>query len=302
MNNTIKIYALCALLTLAACNSNKEQTAKSPNADFKTESNYANGNTDAQPYKEESFSSSVTSSNTKVKTTAVKTPTPAVVEKTPEKIIRNANVRMQVKSLRESTDSVEKTLAKYEAYISNENQSSSVGSNFENTIVIRVPQSGFENLLNEILKHGAFIDYKNITALDVTDEYVDAQTRLRTKREVLERYYDLLKRAVKISEILEVEEKARVLQEEIESMEGRLKLMNDQSAYSTITVNIYELHATSFSPTINTASRMLIAIQNGWYNLVGVAIFTLNFWPFIIIIVPLLFFYNRRKAQTQFKN
>jgi hypothetical protein len=219
----------------------------------------------------------------------------AIPAKAPEKIIRNASTRFKVNSIAQVTDSIKIIAAKYGAYVSNENLNNGNG-NLENQIVIRVPQLNFDKLLQDVMSKADYVDYKNVTADDVTAEFTDVQTRLRTKRAVLERYYELMNRAGKITDVLEVEDKIRVLQEEIESMEGRLKLMSDRSAYSTITVTLYELVPAQTIPGISTGSRMISAIHNGWNNVTGFTIFVLNFWPFVIIGCGVLFYLKRRKV------
>lgn len=68
----------------------------------------------------------------------------------------------------------------------------------------------------------------------MTDQFIDLETRLANKREYLERYRELVKKAVSVKEILEIEEKIRLLEEEIESVTGRLKYLGDQVDFSTL--------------------------------------------------------------------
>lgn len=37
-----------------------------------------------------------------------------------------------------------------------------------------------------------FVEFENITTKDVTEEYIDLETRLKTKQEVKQRYEDIL--------------------------------------------------------------------------------------------------------------
>ena len=61
----------------------------------------------------------------------------------------------------------------------------------------------------------------------MTDQFIDLETRLENKRNYLKRYNDLLLKANSIKEILEIEEKIRALEEEIESATGQLKYLSD---------------------------------------------------------------------------
>ncbi len=62
---------------------------------------------------------------------------------------------------------------------------------------------------------------------DASDEYIDIQSRIASKRAYLKRYRELLSKAATIKNILEIEEIIRTLQEELESQEQRLANLNN---------------------------------------------------------------------------
>lgn len=104
------------------------------------------------------------------------------------------------------------------------------------SITIRVPAERFAETLRAIEKLGDVID-RNVQARDVTDEFFDLEARLRSARAVHARLLELLQKADAVEESIAIEkELGRVLQE-IERLEGRLKLLRDQLAYSTITAS-----------------------------------------------------------------
>src|SRR5690606_18336536 len=84
-------------------------------------------------------------------------------------------------------------------------------------------------------------DYIKVNAQDVTEEYYDLETRLKTKKEVEARYIEILKSKAKtVEEILIAEDKIRYLREEIEAVEGRLRLLKNKVGLSTIQIEIYQ--------------------------------------------------------------
>src|SRR6266542_1662447 len=105
-------------------------------------------------------------------------------------------------------------------------------------MTIRVPASNFENLITGIEKGKCRVLYKNVSARDVTEEFMDVESRLHTKQKFAERYQELLKKANAVKDILEIEENLRTLQEEIESSKGRLKYLSDQVDYSSLEVSL----------------------------------------------------------------
>ena len=69
----------------------------------------------------------------------------------------------------------------------------------------------------------------------MTDEFVDIQARLKNAYAIRDRLSELLSRAP-VKEALDIEKELGRVTEEIERMEGKLKLLRDQIAFSTITV------------------------------------------------------------------
>ena len=103
--------------------------------------------------------------------------------------------------------------------------------------VLRVPAARFRLLLDRLEGLGNVTD-REIRAEDVTEQHVDLQARLANARAVAARLQEMLAAARDVKEALEVEAELRRLGEEIERMEGRLRLLERQVAYSTITVEL----------------------------------------------------------------
>jgi len=101
-------------------------------------------------------------------------------------------------------------------------------------ITIRVPRGVFDDAVRRIALAGDVV-HKEVTAQDVTDEVVDLEIRLKNARNMRDRLAELLKRAA-VKEALEIEKELGRVTEEVERIEGRLKLLSDKVAFSTITV------------------------------------------------------------------
>src|SRR5699024_12383858 len=92
------------------------------------------------------------------------------------------------------------------------------------------------------------LQYKEIDARDVNDQFIDLETRLENKRSYLKRYKDLLSKAKSVKEILEIEESIRKIEEEVESTVGRLKYLSDQVDYSSLELRIAEEKEFKYKP------------------------------------------------------
>lgn len=103
------------------------------------------------------------------------------------------------------------------------------------SITIRVPIAVFDEAVKRVEGVGDML-HRNITAEDVTAEYVDLEVRLKSARAVQARLTELLTKAVKVEESIAIEKELDRVSGEIERIEGRMKFLRDRAAFSTITV------------------------------------------------------------------
>jgi hypothetical protein len=152
-------------------------------------------------------------------------------------------------------------------------------------LTIRIPSTNLELLIAKIEKGEGEISYKEIDARDVTEEFIDLETRLNNKRNYLARYGDLLKQAKTVKDILEIQEKTRLIEEEVESVQGRLKYLNNQVDYSTLNLQINKLNDYSVYSR-NKGSffdRLKMSLVKGWFGFVSFILFLIRIWPFWLI-------------------
>ena len=186
-------------------------------------------------------------------------------------------------------------MASFDAYLSN-GQMYQSSRELNQYLEFRIPKVNFEKSLLEIKKQGIKILSENISSRDVSEEFVDIQSRLKTKKEVRDRYIAVLRsRASTIEEILLAEETIRKIQEEIEAKEGRLNYLKDQTSFSTIKINLIEkikveeVIVEEYSyPFFENAKTSL---KHGWENILILIVGFLNYWPFLLI--ACFIFWNR---------
>lgn len=211
-------------------------------------------------------------------------------------LIKTADYRMQVEKVDNSTSNIQAITQEMGGIISNMDFTSTVHQ-VENNLSILVPNQHFEILLIELSKEAVFVNQKQINTTDVSEEFVDLQARLKTKKEVRDRYTDLLrKKASSIQEVFEAEEKIRVLQEEIESKEGRLKYLQEKVSHSQINLVIYETVLEKEEPTVYQASigkQFKANLWNGWEIILNIFLAMANIWPLLLLGVGLFFFKRR---------
>jgi hypothetical protein len=215
--------------------------------------------------------------------------TPAVNnEQIPQKVIKTADLSFKIEKYDASRTKILSIIKQHHAYVSSENQT---GDEYRtsNVMVIRVGSSDFDVLIEDLLKEAVFVDYKKINAEDVTEEFVDISARLKSKKDALLQYEMILKKANSIVDILEVQQYIRTLQEEIESIEGRLKYLNNKVELSTINLTFYEQGKIMPMQRESFGFKVREAISYGWQGLVTFFIGLIYLWPLWLIVIITLY-------------
>lgn len=225
------------------------------------------------------------------------TPVPADYSK---QIIRNAKVSFEVKNAKSVNASVTEAVRLNGGYIASANEVQLAGE-IKHEMTIRVPREKFEELLNRISGYADTLLQKNITSEDVTEEYVDTKSRITAKEKTKERYYDFLKQAKNIDEVLKVQSEIGDLQEEIEAASGRVNYIKHQAALSTIVLSFFEPLPIAVSPPETPPGfwkEVAIAGADGWEMIKILMIALVKIWPLWLAAIIIWSFIRRKKTTT----
>jgi hypothetical protein len=219
-----------------------------------------------------------------------------------KKIIKDGRLGLLVSELEKTKSRIDILIKNHGGYYANESYNNSDWESSFN-LKIRVPFTNFEKLINDIETGDGEIQYKEIEARDVTDQFIDLETRLENKRNYLIRYNDLLKQAKNVNEILEIEEKIRGLEEEIESTTGRLKYLSDLVDYSTLDLTISRKKEFKYNPVNRDkfTERIKQSLSKGWYGFVDFLLFVIKIWPFWILVTLTIYFWRKFKKRRNKK-
>jgi hypothetical protein len=237
------------------------------------------------------------------------------------KIIKTADLKIKVEDVKKSSSKIANLVDMNGGYVSSENLQSNKNiyqtieknedykiDEYEvvtsNVIYIRVPTQNFQKVLSGLKGIALSEDYVKIDAQDVTEEYYDLETRLKTKKEVEQRYIEILRSKAKtVSEILTAEEKIRVIREEIEAVEGRLKYLQNKVSLSSIQIELYQ-NPIFIQETIkykkhqetgwNFWEKAGNALSTGWNAILEFLIGLLYIWPLLIVIGVVLWILRKK--------
>ena len=210
------------------------------------------------------------------------------------KLIKEGHLAFETDNLSTTRKTIFDAVDKYQGYVSSDQEYSSPGRK-SNTITIHVPADNFDKFLNDATQGVKKFDSKDVNIKDVTEEFLDIEARLKTKKELELRYLDLLKQAKNVIEILEIENQIGQLRSDIESIEGRLKYLENKVSYSTLTMTFYE----SIPNHIEFGEKFKNGFKNGWNNFIWFFVGLTNLWPFILIgiifLIGILVYVRRKK-------
>ncbi len=203
-------------------------------------------------------------------------PIPTSIER---KLIKNGEVSFKAKSLPETKARIKTTLLSMGGYIAKENAYDYSESPSEE-LVVRVPAKNFDAFLDAILKGVDDVDSKKIDIEDVTEEFVDKEARLKNKKQLEDKYRELLTKTQSMEDILKIEKEISSIREEIEAVEGRLKYLSNQVNYSTLRITYYEHRTSGF----NFGGKLGNALQNGGTGFLWFIIGVVSLWPMWLIL------------------
>jgi hypothetical protein len=166
------------------------------------------------------------------------------------KIIYTARFTMAVSKVDESLATVERIAR---------DQGGFLAQKHDREIVVRVPREKFEITMAAIGTTGDVL-HRDIQALDVTEEVVDLEIRIKNAHAMQDRLSALLQKAP-VKEAIEIEKELNRVTQELELLEGKIKVLKDRIAYSTITV--------AFEPRTSSVQATRAPLPFPWLKEVG---------------------------------
>lgn len=238
------------------------------------------------PQKENKNDQPNTADNKKNNPQPVNTTTPINNVDWNKKIIKTADIQLQLDDYKKFNVTLHSSVNSFGAYIADEKQSEN-DYRIENAVTIKVPVDQFDNLVNSFAGDGIKITEKNISSEDVTGEIVDTKARTQAKMAVRDKYLELLKQSKNMSEILQVQNEINDIQEDIEAANGRIDYLQHASAFSTVNLDYFQYinGSTSNDEKPDFFTKLLRAFSTGTTVFADLLLFLISIWPFVLALV-----------------
>jgi Domain of unknown function (DUF4349)/Putative zinc-finger len=166
-----------------------------------------------------------------------KTPAPEVANR---KLIRNANVELEIVSFDDAVQKITALANEERGYVATTSSEKQANGKLRGQVVVKVLPEDLDRFLQKVRGLG---ELKNQTfgTEDVTKAYFDTDARLKNAHVMEQRLIEMLKtKTGKVADLLQVEKELGRVREEIEKMQGELKYWDSQVQFATVTISLSE--------------------------------------------------------------
>ena len=178
-----------------------------------------------------------------------------------------------------------------------------------NTLILRIPNYKLDTVLKQIAKNIDYLDHRNLKKEDVALRLLAnklAQKRADKTQQRLSSAID--KKGQKLNDIVSAEEILSNKEEQSDNAKLSNMSINDQIAYSTVSLVVYQPQTVKremvfnhksvepFEPSFG--SKMIDAMQFGWTIIKEIFLAFLKFWTLILLGIGGYFLYKKLKKTT----
>jgi hypothetical protein len=225
-------------------------------------------------------------------------------------VIKTANINLEVEKgeFEDVLFAISNLAEQNGGFVSNTySNSDSEGNLTSGGITIRIPHNKYSSAIEKVKDMGVV---KSISAsgLDVTQEYTDFESRLRNYEAQRDILLGLMEQSKKVSDSIEVQRELSNVQGEIEIIKGKMRILDDLVAFSTIEVYLYEpepIKTTSDWGFVDALKRGLRGAVTVFNYIIMILIVTAPVWILAGIIVIIVWqairARNRRRAKKEKK-
>ncbi len=169
-------------------------------------------------------------------------PTQSPLDETGRLVIQNAQLSIVVVDVNARVKAIEDMAKAMGGFIVSVNvyqMSASDGSPVPQAdVVVRVPQDQIDQAIVQIKQNTVEVRNENRSGTDVTDQYVDLQSRLTAKEAAQDQLLKIMQNATKTQDVLDVYAQLQQIQSDIEVLKGQIKYYEQSAAMSAISVTV----------------------------------------------------------------
>jgi len=199
-------------------------------------------------------------------------------------IVRTGEISLVVKDVVGTQDNIAQLAVSLGGYVVS-SRISGEENDRRGWISIRVPDEQFEQALVELRGLSVRVESESTNSQDITEEYVDLQSRLKNAQATENQYLALLQKAENVEDILRIYERLSQVRSEIEQIKGRIQYLENTSSMSLISVRLEP--ETTAKPLVRAGWNMVETFKSALRGIVvaGQVIGTIVIW--LLIFIPI---------------
>ena len=180
------------------------------------------------------------------------------------KMIYRASIEVQTQDYTTSESAITELVKSCGGYFESKSLSNRSSGYRYGEFTVRVPAAEYEHFCEQVgsLCH---VTYMSSSAENITEEYYDTDSRLKTAQIKLERLQELLSKADNMADIITIESAISDTEYEIESLSGTLRHYDALVDYATVSLTLsetYKLDENEGAP-LTFGARIARAFTNG---------------------------------------
>ena len=197
-------------------------------------------------------------------------------------VVYTGDAVVKVSSIRKATEAAARIASDAGGFVF-----SQATDQHETKLTVKVPSDRFDGTVAAIVRLGKELR-RNLKAQDVTAEVVDVEGRLKTAQASADRLRGLLAEAKTPADVVAIESELAKRETDIETLQGRLRVLNDQVALATLTVRLTErndLEVTNLPGFLGGLRSGIVAVINIGQVLLVVLGFLVPFVPIAALLI-----------------
>jgi len=217
-------------------------------------------------------------------------------------IVRTGDMSLVVDDVVDARDEIAQLAVRFDGYVVS-SRISGEEQDMRGWISIRVPDDKFDQALSELRNLAVRVTSESTDSRDVTEEYIDLQSRLKNAEATESQYLALLEKATDVEDILRIYDSLSRVRSEIEQIKGRMQYLERTSSMSLISVNLKPV-ATA-KPLVRAGWSALEALKSAVRGIVifGQWLGTIALWVLIFIpiwgtILGIIYWRRRRRRKA----
>ncbi len=207
-------------------------------------------------------------------------------------IIRTADMSIVVSDTEQAMENIAQMTEDNEGWVVSSNVFQYDETAKTGNMTVRIPAAGFQSFIDAVGLMSVEVTRISTSGQDVTEEFVDLSARLDNLEATADRVRAFLDETKNVEEALAVNQELSRLEGEIEVLKGRIKYLEQSSAFSTVSIDLtpdilsQPLEVGGWQPQ-GVAKTALESLISALQTLVNIAIWLLIFLLPVLIIIAL---------------